>query len=71
MTKIDMGQNRLKELLRQREMSIYRLAKGTGLTYQTLHALVKADEISGKTTYDTLKRIAIFLGVKIDDLEQA
>jgi DNA-binding Xre family transcriptional regulator len=66
---VEMGQNKIKELLDQRKMSIYRLAKDTGISYQTLHALTKAGEIPGGTTYDTLKKIAHALGVSVSDLD--
>lgn len=66
---VDMGQNKIKALLEQRGMSVYRLQKKTGLSYQTLHALVNAEEIPEGTAYGTLKRVAEALEVTVSDLE--
>jgi DNA-binding Xre family transcriptional regulator len=61
--------NRIAEILEQKDMSIYRLAKDTGLSYQAVHALVNADEIPDGTSYGTLRKISEVLGVQISDLE--
>jgi len=61
--------NHIEDILTRRGMSIYRLAKEADLSYNTTHSLVKAESIPPKTDYDTLRRIARVLGVKIDDLE--
>lgn len=61
--------NNIKQLLAARKMSVYRLAKETGLTYPTASKLVKAVEIPADTRYDTLRRIADALGVGVEELE--
>ena len=61
--------NRIPELLDQKRWSIYELRKRTELTYNTVHAIAKSEKIPDGTTYGTLKKIAMALGVRIDDLE--
>ncbi len=62
--------NKIADLLAEREISIYRLAKEADLTYQGLHNLVRSKQIPDGTAYGTLRRIAEVLGVTIADLEE-
>ena len=61
--------NNLPDILKAKGWSIYKLHKATGLTYNTVHPLVKAKEFPDGIEYGTVKKIARALGVKIDDLE--
>ena len=65
-----LSRNRIKDILDSKGMSIYRLAKTVDMSYQAIHALVTADQIPSRTTYDTLKRIANVLQVEIGELEE-
>lgn len=61
--------NKIKKILKDRDISIYQLAKDTGLTYQTVHALTNSDQIPDGTAYGTLRKVAEVLGVSVSDLE--
>jgi len=61
--------NNIGNLLLQRGLTVYGLAKRTGLTYVGVKKLVDSDEIPASTHYDTLRRIAQELDVSIEDLE--
>jgi len=61
--------NKLKEILESRGISLYQAAKDTGVSYPTIFNLANSDHIPPKTWYGTLKTIADYLGVSIDDLE--
>lgn len=61
--------NKISIILKNKGWSIYRLHKETGLTYNTVHPLVRAKEIPNGIEYGTVKKIAKALGVGIDDLE--
>ena len=61
--------NKIEDILAKKGWSIYELHKQSGLTYNTTHAITKAEKIPDGTAYGTLKKIAHALGVRIDDLE--
>lgn len=61
--------NQIKNILERKGWTIYKLHKQTGITYNTAHALATADKIPARTDYETLKKIARALEVRIDDLE--
>jgi transcriptional regulator with XRE-family HTH domain len=62
--------NQIDNLRKDRGWSIYELTRRTGLQYNTVYPLVKADTIPGGTRYSTLQQIAAVFGVLIDDLEK-
>jgi DNA-binding Xre family transcriptional regulator len=62
--------NKIMDLLRQRDWSIYRLAQEVDMTYQAIHKLATADEIPLGTSHGTLLKIARVLDVSVDDLEE-
>ena len=59
--------NNIQTLLIEREMTIYRLSQLTGVTWNTLDKVVKSYPI--KAHWQTMRKIAVALGVKLDDLE--
>ena len=61
--------NNIKQLLEDRGWTMYKLHKETGMNYNTIHKVAKAEQIKDTTPYGTLKKIAKALGVGIDDLE--
>lgn len=61
--------NNIGRLLDDANMSIYRLAKEVGMEYKSVHTLVNSETIPSQTHYETLRKIADALDVRIDDLE--
>jgi putative transcriptional regulator len=57
---------KLKELLDEREMTLYKLAKETGISYNNLHRIVtkKAKVMS----FDVLEKICVALDCEPNDL---
>lgn len=64
-----MRKNRIPDLLKLKDWSIYRLAKLTGLPHHNVSRIVKADKIPDGTEYKTLLALSKALGVSIDELE--
>jgi len=62
--------NKIMDLLRQRDWSIYRLHQETGMSYQAIHKLATSDEIPAGTSYGTLLAVSRALGVSVSDLEE-
>jgi putative transcriptional regulator len=58
---------RLAQLLKQRKMSGYALAKLTGLSLPTVYRLVNADKVT-RLEMETLDRLCSALDCKISDL---
>lgn len=61
-----MDREKLEEILKETNISLYKLANDSNIGYATLH-----DIMSGKTKnpgIDTVTKIANALGKKIDDL---
>ena len=59
--------NNIKNLLKEKEVSILKLSEEIGLTYASTHALVNREDL-GTTQFENLKNIAMFLEVDIDSL---
>ena len=57
---------RLKEILRNRKMTIKQLAEITGISINTLYSITKRDTINVDTT--TLQKISHALGISMSDL---
>lgn len=65
-----MTRNKIKELLKDRELTPYALAQQIGLSLPQMYALVNADEIPPRTTWATLKKIRDALNLEcVDQLE--
>lgn len=61
----------LKELLEERNMSVYQLAKETGIAYSTLNDLVNHKVSIEKCKAATLYKMANVLNVTTDELYEA
>lgn len=61
--------NNILNLLDQRDMSIYRLAKEVDMEYKSIFKLAKSETIPDGTYYSTIRSIAKVLDVSMDDLE--
>ncbi len=57
---------RLKELLESRDMTIYKLAKDTGVSYNNLHRI--ATKKAKVMSFEVLEKICIALDCKPNDL---
>jgi putative transcriptional regulator len=57
---------KLKELLDKREMTIYKLAQETGISYNNLHRI--ATKKAKVMSFDVLEKICIALDCKPNDL---
>lgn len=66
-----MARNKIPELLEQRNMTPYRLAKVTGMSQNRIYSLVNAPEIPPRTTWETIKKLRDALGLKCaEELEE-
>jgi len=61
--------NNLPILLKRKHLTIYGLAKKTGLVHHQVQSIVMSDHIPLGTEYRTLQKMARVLGCKIDDFE--
>ncbi len=59
---------RLKEILEQKNMTIYRLAKASGVPYATCSDLVREKTKLSEAKAETIYRIAGALGMKMENL---
>ena len=57
---------KLKELLKEREKSLYSLARETGISYNTLHKINKNNVQS--MSFDVLEKICLNLDCQASDL---
>lgn len=62
-------QNRIPLLLKEKEMTVYALAKAMQMPYHNVKTIATAPVIPDGTNYKTLRKVAEVLGVGIDDLE--
>ena len=60
--------NRLKELRMEKELSILKMAKATGLAFQTLWNIEQARVSDDKILLSTAKKIAMVLEKKIEEI---
>ena len=56
--------NRIQTLLNEREWTLYRLAKESGITYSSLSSLFKKDN---QPTISTLEKICIGLNISLNE----
>lgn len=63
------SKNQIPVLLERRGWTVYRLSQETGLTYDAVAQLVKADTIPPRTYWVSIKKVARALGVSESDLE--
>lgn len=61
-------ENRVRQVMEDRGMTMYRLAKETGLTYQTVHNLVNPNKQLTRIDMDTLERLCRVLGAQVGEL---
>lgn len=59
--------NNIKNLLKEKEISILKLSEGIGLTYAATHALINRKDL-GTTQFENLRNIATFLEVEMSEL---
>lgn len=60
-------ENRIKEILDEKKISILKLTEMVDKNYASIHKLVSRDDL-GETKAKTLKMVADALGVKVTDL---
>lgn len=63
------AKNQIPILLERRGWTVYRLAQETGLTYDAVAQLVKAESIPPRTYWVSIKKVASALGVAESELE--
>ena len=60
--------NRLRELRKEKELSILKMARQTGLAFQTLWNIENAKVSDDKILLSTAKKIAMVLEKKIEEI---
>lgn len=60
-------ENRIKEILEEKKISILKLTEMVDKNYASIHELVSREDL-GNTKAKTLKMVADVLGVKVTDL---
>ena len=66
-----MARNRLNQLLEERKMTRYELAKLTNISRRIIYKLAASEEIPLQTHWETLKKIRDALGLScVDELEE-
>jgi hypothetical protein len=66
-----MKRNLIKDILKNQHRSVRQLSLETGMIYHHLHTIVNAEAIPPGTTYATLEKIRVALGLSsIGELEE-
>lgn len=61
-------ENRVKQVMEDRGLTMYRLAKETGLTYQTIHNMMNPSKQLTRIDMDTLERLCRVLNAEVGEL---
>ena len=61
-------ENRVRQVIESRGHSLYRVAKDTGLTYQTVHNLANPEKELKHINMETLEKLCSYLNVEVGEL---
>lgn len=59
--------NNIKKIVEGKGISLFKLSKGTDITYSTIYTLAHREDL-GSTSLQTLAKVASYLKVEIEDL---
>ena len=61
-------ENRIRHVINERGTTIYRVAKDTGLTYQTVHNLANPEKELSRIDMATLGKLCSYLNAEVGEL---